>query len=442
MKPLKPDLPAQLLQNLAEWRHAATWRIAYSGGLDSTVLLHLLADLAKTQTLPELTAIHVHHGLQAVADAWPEHCQQMCDRLGVPLQVVRVNVQLGASLERAAREARYLAFSGVTQAREVLLTAQHREDQAETLLFRLLRGAGVRGLAAMPAVRELGSGHVVRPLLAVSRAELEQYAHQHQLTWIDDPSNDDQQFSRNYLRHEIFPRLASRWPQAANNMARSAGHFSEAQELLDELADQDLASARCRSEHFWLALPCLNLAVLRALSPARQRNALRTWLAPLTRMPDSEHWAGWDDLRDASSGAQPIWRLAEGEIHRADGHIWWLSGHWLRQPEGPLDWPHPGLSLYLPGNGEVMIVGDPPEGPLQLRYRQGGEVLHLPARGHRDLKRLLNESAVPSFIRGRLPLVYRGEQLLAVANLPGLDACAGEAWQLHWRSPTSDQGLS
>src|SRR5476651_2078766 len=159
MNPSSIDMSAKLLLNLSPWRNATTWRIAFSGGLDSAVLLHLLAHLAKTESLPVLSAIHVHHGLQAVADAWPEHCQSVCDALGVPLKVVRVQVQPGASLERAAREARYGAFIEATQTNEVLLTAQHRDDQAETLLFRLLRGAGVKGLSGMPAERALGHGH-------------------------------------------------------------------------------------------------------------------------------------------------------------------------------------------------------------------------------------------------------------------------------------------
>ena len=197
------DLSTRLLLNLAPWRNATTWRVAFSGGLDSTVLLHLLAHLAKTQSLPALSAIYVHHGLQAAADAWPQHCQSVCDALGVPLQVVHVQVQPGASLERAARDARYGAFVEATQTNEVLLTAQHRDDQAETLLFRLMRGAGVRGLAGMPRERALGRGHLLRPLLDVSRAELEAYAAEQQLHWIEDPSNQDCQFSRNYLRHQV-----------------------------------------------------------------------------------------------------------------------------------------------------------------------------------------------------------------------------------------------
>ena len=436
------DLPAKLLLNLKPWRNATTWRIAFSGGLDSTVLLHLLVHLAKTESLPTLSAIHVHHGLQAAADAWPDHCQSVCDALGVPLQVVRVQVQPGASIERAARDARYAAFIEATQANEVLMTAQHRDDQAETLLFRLLRGAGVRGLSGMPSERPLGRGHLLRPLLDVTRAELEAYATEHQLSWIEDPSNQDHQFSRNYLRHQVFPVLTARWPQAVATMARSAAHLSEAQGLLDELAQIDLAHASTASDFDWLGLPSLELALLEKLSDARQRNALSHWLKPLTTLPDSDHWSGWENVRDATGDARPLWRLAAGELHRAGGRLWWLSGGWLRTPPSPVSWAEPSVSLVLPDNGVLTLTGQIPDGLLHIRYREGGEVMNLPGRGHRDLKRLLNESGVPGFVRGRLPLLYRGEQLLAVANLRGLDGNAKDRWNLHWQPPHEDLGLS
>lgn len=436
------DLPAKLLLNLKPWRNATTWRIAFSGGLDSTVLLHLLVHLAKTESLPTLSAIHVHHGLQAAADAWPDHCQSVCDAQGVSLQVVRVQVQPGASIERAARDARYAAFIEATQANEVLMTAQHRDDQAETLLFRLLRGAGVRGLSGMPSERPLGRGHLLRPLLNVTRAELEAYATEHQLSWIEDPSNQDHQFSRNYLRHQVFPVLTARWPQAVATMARSAAHLSEAQGLLDELAQIDLAHASTASDFDWLGLPSLELALLEKLSDARQRNALSHWLKPLTTLPDSDHWSGWENVRDATGDARPLWRLAAGELHRAGGRLWWLSGGWLRTPPSPVSWAEPSVSLVLPDNGVLTLTGQIPDGLLHIRYREGGEVMNLPGRGHRDLKRLLNESGVPGFVRGRLPLLYRGEQLLAVANLRGLDGNAKDRWNLHWQPPHEDLGLS
>ena len=439
---MKPILPANLLKKLAPWRNAPAWHIAFSGGLDSTVLLHLLASLANTETLPPLSAVHVHHGLQAAADAWPAHCQSICDNLGVPLSVKRVQVQPGASLERAAREARYRAFAEVTGAGEVVLTGQHRDDQAETLLFRLLRGAGVRGLAAMPAQRPLAGGYLVRPLLDVSREALEVYAHEHQLKWIEDPSNADSRFSRNYLRHRVLPALTERWPQAVTGLARTAEHLGEAQGLLDELALLDLQAASKASAFPWLGLPSLALAPLCELSDARQRNALRHWLAPLTRLPDSDHWAGWHSLRDAKGDAQPLWRLADGELHRCGQRIWWLPSTRSEFSDATVSWPDPQNPLELPGNGQLTLTGEAPEGPLEVRYRQGGEILEVPGRGRRDLKRLLNEGGLPRFMRGRLPLLYQGEQLLGVPSLAGLWPAPSDDWQLHWMPQTCDQGLS
>ena len=436
---MKPTLPAKLMQALAPWRNAPAWHIAFSGGLDSTVLLHLLAN---TEHLPPLSAIHIHHGLQAAADAWPSHCQSICDSLGVPLRVIRVQVQSGASLERAAREARYQAFAEAAGAGEVVLTGQHRDDQAETLLFRLLRGAGVRGLAAMPLHRPLAGGHLVRPLLDVSRAELEAYAHAHQLKWIEDPSNADPRFSRNYFRHRVFPVLTERWPQAVSSLARTAEHLSEAQELLDELARMDLQGADQPSPYPWLQLPSLALAPLRELSDARQRNALRHWLTPLTRLPDSDHWASWYSLRDAKCDAQPLWRLADGELHRGGERIWWLPATWSDFSHATVSWLDPQNPLELPGNGRLEFIGKTPEGPLQIRYRQGGEIIEVPGRGRRDLKRLLNECGMPGFMRGRLPLLYQGEQLLAVPALAGLWRGPVGGWQLHWMPQRCDQGLS
>jgi len=439
---MNPILPANLLKKLAPWRNAPAWHIAFSGGLDSTVLLHLLASLANTETLPPLSAVHVHHGLQAAADAWPAHCQSICDNLGVPLSVKRVQVQPGASLERAAREARYRAFAEVTGAGEVVLTGQHRDDQAETLLFRLLRGAGVRGLAAMPAQRPLAGGYLVRPLLDVSREALEVYAHEHQLKWIEDPSNADSRFSRNYLRHRVLPALTERWPQAVTGLARTAEHLGEAKGLLDELALLDLQAASKASAFPWLGLPSLALAPLCELSDARQRNALRHWLAPLTRLPDSDHWAGWHSMRDAKGDAQPLWRLADGELHRCGQRIWWLPSTRSEFSDATVSWPDPQNPLELPGNGQLTLTGEAPEGPLEVRYRQGGEILEVPGRGRRDLKRLLNESGLPGFVRGRLPLLYQGEQLLGVPSLAGLWPAPSDDWQLHWMPQTCDQGLS
>ncbi|VXC69987.1 tRNA(Ile)-lysidine synthetase [Pseudomonas sp. 8Z] len=434
------SLDIRLRAALQPWRTAPVWRVAFSGGLDSTVLLHLLAQWARHEALPPLHALHIHHGLQTVAESWPAHCAAVCQGLDIELDVVRVQVGSGASLEQAARQARYAALAEWLQVGDVLLSAQHRDDQAETVLFRLLRGAGVRGLAGMPVNRTLGKGRLLRPLLGCSRAELQAYAQQHELSWIEDPSNQDERFRRNFLRRQILPLLAQHWPQASANLARSAAHLSEAQQLLDELAEVDLATVRGCVDFAWLPLPSLSLLEISALSDARQRNLLRHWLAPLTPMPDSDHWAGWYDLRDAHAEAMPVWRLAAGELHRADGRLWWLSGEWLQSPVPPI-----GTlveTLELPGNGCLALTGQLPAGQWRLAYRQGGESLYMAGRGRRDLKRLLNEWRVPTFVRPRLPLLFDGDELVAVANLAQAAQLAECGVSLQWSPPIGAQGLS
>lgn len=436
-------LESRLLQALEPWRQAPAWKVAFSGGLDSAVLLHLLARLRESQALPPLSAIHIHHGLQAVADSWVALCRAQCRSLGIALQIRHVRVGGGASLERAAREARYAAFAELLDEGEVLLTAQHRDDQAETLLLRLLRGAGVRGLAAMPPSRALAAGHLVRPLLGVARAELETWAMRERLAWIEDPSNRDTRLARNFLRHEILPRLVQHWPAAGAVLARDAEQLAEAGGLLGELAEMDLAAAHGPAEPAWLALPSLELEPLLTLSEARQRNALRHWLGALTRLPEREHWVGWEDLRDARGDATPVWRLEAGALHRAGGRLWWLGGAWRAEPAPlALDWSDAAQPLELPGNGRVRLEGPAPGVPLQIRYRRGGEVLDLVGRGRRDLKRLLQESGLPAFVRPRLPLLFAGGELLALANLPALQARLQPALRLIWEPPTAGPGLS
>ncbi|MCY1430929.1 hypothetical protein D9M71_468880 [compost metagenome] len=209
-----------------------------------------------------------------------------------------------------------------------------------------------------------------------------------------------------------------------------------------ELAELDLVAADSSAGHGGWGLPSLQLESLCQLSEPRQRNALRRWLAPWTSMPDSAHWAGWIALRDAAGDAEPVWRLSGGELRRTEGRLWWLSGVWLQAPAVPPGWSDLREPLLLPENGRLLLLGNPPAGPLSVRYRSGGEVLDLPGRGRRDLKRLLNESGVPAFLRGRLPLLFRADELIAVASLPGLRAVEGEPWSLLWEPPTNDSGLS
>lgn len=428
-------LKQSLREALEPYLTAPAWCVAFSGGLDSTVLLHALWRWSHSAAIPPLRAVHVAHGLQNAANAWPAHCATLCQQLEVPFKLLEVQVAAEASVEQAARTARYAALAAQLNAGEVLLTAQHLDDQAETLLLRLLRGAGVRGLAAMPQARALGAGQLVRPLLEVSRAELEAYAAQHSLSWVEDPSNQDQRYARNFLRHSLLPVLHKQWPHAAQQLARSAAHLSEAQQLLDERAKEDLHLAGSACQWPWLTLPSLELAPLLGLSEARQRNALRYFLNPLTRLPDTAHWAGWRDLSQCADAAAARWVLTDGMLRAGAGRVWWLAGDWLEPLREAESWSDSERSLTLPSNGQVWLSEARPTGVLRIVYRQGGEQLSLAGRGRRDLKRLLNELKLPSFVRERLPLLYAGDRLIAVANCPSLrDPCMGKA-QLHWCPP-------
>ncbi|MEM7294186.1 MAG: tRNA lysidine(34) synthetase TilS, partial [Pseudomonadota bacterium] len=227
-----------MLEAIDAWRHKKRWLLGYSGGLDSSVLLHQLAAIAQR---PALHAIHVNHQLSPYADNWQAHAQMVCDQLQVPLTVITVPApeNRGKGLEDAARAARYQAFESVLEEGDVLMLAHHQDDQAETMLLRLLRGAGARGLAGMPQQRVIGRAELLRPLLDRGRADLEAYAQANQLKYITDDSNDDTRLDRNYLRSEVMPMLASRWPGFARNWKHSADVLAATSEALDELAEID-----------------------------------------------------------------------------------------------------------------------------------------------------------------------------------------------------------
>jgi len=424
----------QVIEQLEPWQQAPAWCVAFSGGLDSTVLLHILATQLPRTQMPPLRAIYIHHGLQQAAETWPAHCQAICQQFAVPLSVIKIQVAQQASVEQAARNARYGAFIEQLQHSELLLMAQHQDDQAETVLFRLLRGSGVTGLQAIPQQRALGQGHLLRPLLEISRQELEDYAQLHQLKWVEDPSNAEDWYDRNFLRRQVIPLLKQRWPATLSVLQRTTEHMHEAQELLDDLAQLDLQQVQLETPISWLPLAGLQLDKIATLSNARQKNVLRYWLADKTCAVETQHWAGWHDLRDAKADAQPIWCLQQGALVRHQQQLYWLPESWLAPVEKlELQITEPGR-YALAGNGFLDVQGELAEA-LHIRYRCGGEQMQLALRGRRDLKRLLQEQQVPQFIRERIPLAYLQQQLIAVANYPALQSAQAEQLKLHWLPP-------
>jgi len=276
--------------------------VALSGGLDSTVLVHALAALRDAHEMSVL-AVHVDHGLSDDSANWCRHCESFAHSLAVDFVSVKVDVAVdsGQGTEAAAREARYDALRLLVRAGDWLLSAHHKDDQAETLLLNLMRGSGPSGLAGIPETRPFVSAWLVRPLLSVSRSELRKYAEVHELSWINDPSNEDRQFDRNYLRHEVMPRLEARWPGVANRLRRSATLAGEASQLLDQLADADFRDLGARPDR-------LALDKLRELRPERQRNVLRYVIRELglPSPPATQLHSVIVDLIPARDDAQPI----------------------------------------------------------------------------------------------------------------------------------------
>lgn len=419
--------------------------VAFSGGADSHVLLHLMHRYRDSHAGVTLAAVHVHHGMHPEADAWAAHCERICAALDVPLTVCRVQVEPAAGgPEAAARRARYAAFAGLLQPGDVLLLAHHQRDQAETLLLQLLRGAGPDGLAAMPISREWGPGRLARPLRDWSHYRLRDYARAHGLAWVEDPGNASPAYDRNFLRHAVLPRLRGRWPATDALLARSAAHLAEAGALLRERAEEDWQAARGPQD-------TLLLPVLATLSPARQRNLLRYWVGGVhgLPLPDHRHLARIQhDVLGAAPDAMPLvhWRAHGGgvEVRRYRQRLYAGPRLAPHDPRRVYPWPRedelllPDLGARLwrePGTG--IAAAALREAPVSIRFRAGGERCRPAGRGHRHtLKKLYQEWGVPPWLRDRVPLVYVGEEL---AQVVGYCTCApfaagaGEAawqWQL------------
>ncbi|MCB1665216.1 MAG: tRNA lysidine(34) synthetase TilS [Pseudomonadales bacterium] len=443
-----------LLDLLHDFPVGSRFAVAYSGGLDSTVLLHAMhhaLSLAQARSagapVYSLRAIHVNHGLSVHADQWQVLCEQTCAHLGVPLHVerVRIDPDEGASLESLAREKRYAVFERQLAEGECLLMAHHLDDQAETFLLRTLRGAGPRGLSAIPQQRPLGRGLVLRPLLELPRDVLRDYAEREALAWVDDESNESLMFDRNFCRHSILPVLESRWPGYRESWKRSAQLSAEADVLLDELAAIDYAQVKSPMESV------IDATALAALGPARQRNVLRYWLS-LTGAPDP----GWnvlmhivDDMIPAAAGSHPEirWRneTTSVVVRRFRQHLYLKKQLDALDDITPIAW-QPEQSLHLPGNGliyalavkgEGLVVPDAAE--LNLRYRQGGESCRLHGRRTRSLKKILQDAGIEPWLRDRIPLVYCADELVCVPGVgvvEGWKAASGApGWRVVWVPP-------
>jgi len=422
--------PEHLLQVLDMLTDQSQFCIAYSGGLDSHVLLHAMSELAKQQGI-NVRAVHINHGLNPDANQWEQHCREVCHHLGVEFisESVQLNIESGDSVEARARDVRYGCFEKLLHPHENLITAHTKNDQAETLLLQLMRGSGVKGLAAMPAKKYFSRGYLLRPLLTFTREQLQTYANQHALKWVEDDSNFAMRFDRNYIRHQIIPKLQERWPEMLTTFTRSAKHCASSAELLDELADIDLKWVSDETNQSLL------INALLQLSKQRQRNVLRRWIILCGhRMPHTKHLDQIDEsVLQASEDAQPKVSWGNVEIRRYQNRLYLMNALVPHDASRVIPWDLK-KSMSLPGDLGTLamervkgfgISKNCDVSNITIRFRQGGESCRPKDRNEtHSLKKLWQAWEVPPWQRDRIPLIYDGDTLIAVV---GYCICEGYA---------------
>jgi tRNA(Ile)-lysidine synthase len=410
----------QALDPLCDSAVAGRVWVGFSGGLDSTVLLHA----ARSRGLSP-HAIHVNHGLHADAGDWQSHCEAICARWSVPLSVEAVRVEVaGQGWEAAARRARYAVFERLIAPGDRLLLAQHQDDQVETLLLRALRGAGLEGLAGMAPQRALGAGTLCRPLLGLPRRELAAYAGKHGLSWIEDPGNASLHFDRNYLRHEVLPRIEARWPGYRRTLSRSALLLREAAAAMPVVG---LGARRSAVGDAGFALADL------PPEAAAAARAIRGWLrARSLQPPPAVRLREFIAQLQGSGGARLGTRDYVLERFRDAVYC-----------HAPLPAPPPGpwalvphRPLHIEGVGEVRVEGTAAEpSRLTVRLRRGGERLLGADGSHRSLKHRFQALAIPPWWRTRVPLLYSGDELLALGPFDRAASAEARNLALRWQPP-------
>lgn len=442
-------------ESVADYVHrqagARQYCVAYSGGMDSHVLLYLMSRLKEQDSALQLRAVHVNHGLQADSAHWADHAQTVCDSLGIALEVRKAVIENDkGGPEASARKARYAEFLATLRADEHLLLAQHAEDQAETFLLQALRGSGLDGLSAIPRKRRLGDGYMGRPLLTCSRDSLKCTAAEHHLSWIEDPSNSDDKFDRNYLRLHVMPLLQARWPAYAQTLGRSAQRSAAASSTLLGLAQQDLASVKIEGTSE------LSIAGLSRLPRERAFVALRLFVRQKElRMPRLQDLVQvMENLVDSRPDSNGIVNVRDYVFRRHKDNLYVLAGQEATRAFS-YEWDAPYEPLTIRETGLTLTRGLclenglalPSNGIVTVKSRAGGELLRVgdPAF-HKSVKKILQESSLPPWERDRIPLIYSQGSLAAVWGIAisvdfqnAAAALAGDAIDDHPKASGKDR---
>ena len=408
---------SQLLTFIQPHRHLL---VAFSGGLDSTVLLHQLT-LLRHSVAPDLQirAMHIHHGLSPKADQWVAHCQALCQDWKIPLEVAYVQLPPGGQgIEGEARSARYQALTQALLRDEVLLTAQHQDDQCETFLLALKRGSGPAGLAAMPEKLDFANTQLLRPLLNTPRTELEKWAALHQLNWVEDESNQDDKYDRNFLRLRVLPVIQQRWPHFTRSVSRSAQLCGEQEQLLDELLAEQLAELMSETG-------ALQIAPLCEMSDVRRFALLRRWLGyHQAAMPSRASLLRlWQEVALSRDDANPRLRLGKYEVRRFQGQLYWVAVV-NTDKDKIYSWPAPFEPLAIPGtglltahSGSSQIRHPKAHEAVSVRFKASGLQYIVGRKKGRALKKIWQELNIPPWQRETTPLLFYGEQLIAALGV-------------------------
>ena len=395
--------------------------IAYSGGMDSHVLLHLASSIAGIKS--KITAVYVHHGLQIEADQWARHCETIALALGVNFQCLTVNAQktAGQSPEEAARDARYGVLKPLLGEYDVLLVGQHREDQLETVLMQLFRGAGVQGLSGMPLISNFGAGKKCRPFLDIAKLTITNYAQEHNLSWIEDPSNQCNDFDRNFLRNQIIPQLKQRWTGLDITVSRTARHCAISHHQIEDLAQQLLSNVLNDVD--------LTLSITRLLELDRDKQHLviRQWFTlKQLRMPTEKNLrAIINEVVLAKKNANPEIKIQRNSIRRYRKKLYCLKEECENYKEEGI-WADNLMQWKLNNQQSLALIeaskGIPKElwdnSDVTVNFRQGNEKIKLPGRqGRHSLKKLFQEKGIPPWERDQIPLIYINGYLAAIADL-------------------------
>ena len=447
-----PD--SSILSRCPEIKAAPAITIALSGGMDSVVLLHLSQQAHRAGNIRCIKAIHVNHGLSPRSDAWAKYCQSLCEQWNIPLHLEKAVLQYTSrkGTEQIAREARYQIFTQQINEGECLLQGHHRDDQAETVLFRALRGADIHGLQSIPQQRCLGRGFLFRPLIFHSRRDIESYAAKHGLTWIEDDSNLNTHYDRNFIRHQVLPVIRKRWPDASRALTEVTHHCKATQKLLDEVAETDLRQVM---QHIQLPIlgqtSALHCPALQSLSHERLLNVYKYWLRSENVVIPGKHSLekGLNTLLYANADRTPCLQSHQVEIYR--------YRHWLiinrltddflsdEKPimlaEGDIELKDNGCLQTHLSRGTECIVPDTKD--IRLTYRDNLSALptfSVHGRPERkSLKKWLNELKVPVWLRHRLPVLATPTQLVAIPGLLTNALFAAKpnesGWKVHWRLP-------